>query len=304
MSTVVKSHKNVCSLQKIMGKKTIFSFLAFAIIILLVRVVITTDEVDVDFSEKAKIHLRDIGNQLLLSNQDSTSLILPVVEINSSKYELSFQNQLSFIPDSLVTIVSRSILKSELSKSYRVEVIQCLDNEVAYSYEMNEDKENTIIPCLDRSLPNQCYKIQIRFLDKKSRLLNNQILFYALILITFLLIQLAFFKTKPENRSNDKEYTSLGSFRFYPDQNKLVKEAAEISLSKKECELLEIFVANPNQIIKRDELTKKIWEDNGVFVGRSLDTYISKLRKKLKEDSSIKIVNIHGVGYKLEIINK
>jgi DNA-binding winged helix-turn-helix (wHTH) protein len=80
-----------------------------------------------------------------------------------------------------------------------------------------------------------------------------------------------------------------------------VKSATEISLSKKECELLEIFVAHPNQIIKRDELTKKVWEDNGVFVGRSLDTYISKLRKILKDDDSIRITNVHGIGYKLEM---
>jgi DNA-binding response OmpR family regulator len=72
-------------------------------------------------------------------------------------------------------------------------------------------------------------------------------------------------------------------------------------LSKKECELLVIFVKNPNKIIKREELTKKVWEDNGVIVGRSLDTYISKLRKKLQGDDSIKLTNIHGVGYKLEV---
>ena len=68
-----------------------------------------------------------------------------------------------------------------------------------------------------------------------------------------------------------------------------------------ECELLTIFIAEPNQIIKREELTKKVWEDKGVFVGRSLDTYVSKLRNKLKEDTSVRLINIHGVGYKLEI---
>lgn len=80
-----------------------------------------------------------------------------------------------------------------------------------------------------------------------------------------------------------------------------MQKAKEISLSKKECEFSEIFVANPNQIIKREELTKKVWEDHGVFVGRSLYTYISKLRKKLKDDASIQFINVHGVGYKLEI---
>lgn len=96
-------------------------------------------------------------------------------------------------------------------------------------------------------------------------------------------------------------FEAIGSFQFYPEQNKLVKKAIEINLSKKECDLLEILVAGSNQVVKRDELTKRVWEDNGVIVGRSLDTYISKLKKKLKDDKTIKITNVHGVGYKLEI---
>ena len=133
-----------------------------------------------------------------------------------------------------------------------------------------------------------------------------QTLLYVLIFIVFFAIHFIFYiknrhKTVEENRIANLTFLSIGSFQFYPEQNKLVKKAKEISLSKKECELLAIFVANPNQIIKRDELTKRVWEDNGVFVGRSLDTYISKLRKILKEDDTIKLVNAHGVGYKLEV---
>ena len=105
--------------------------------------------------------------------------------------------------------------------------------------------------------------------------------------------------TKPLKK--DEHYLEIGSFKFYPTQNKLVKAAQEIGLSKKECELLSIFIEKPNEIIKRDELIKRVWEDNGVFVGRSLDTFISKLRKKLSEDTSIKLTNVHGVGYKLEV---
>ena len=62
-----------------------------------------------------------------------------------------------------------------------------------------------------------------------------------------------------------------------------------------------ILVGHSNKVVKRDELIKRVWEDKGVIVGRSLDTYISKLRKKLQEDDGIRIVNVHGVGYKLEI---
>ena len=107
-------------------------------------------------------------------------------------------------------------------------------------------------------------------------------------------------KVKELNNSN-KNIISIGKFQFYPDENKLTVEATEISLSKKEVELLTIFVANPNKIIKREELSKKVWEDHGVFVGRSLDTYISKLRKKLSNDELIKLTNVHGIGYMLEV---
>ena len=133
---------------------------------------------------------------------------------------------------------------------------------------------------------------------------------YAWLVYIFLLGILGFIillyikrKAKAVPVEYSENFTAIGKYKFYPEQNKLIKEAVEINLSKKECELLTIFMTQPNQIIKREELTKKVWEDNGVFVGRSLDTYISKLRIKLKADASVRLINIHGVGYKLEIDN-
>jgi DNA-binding winged helix-turn-helix (wHTH) protein len=257
------------------------------------------------FSESIKVSLRDVGHQLLLSNQDSTSLVLPIVEIDKYKYKLSFQKQLSFDPSRLVAIVDSSFQKAELPKYYLVEVVQCADKEIAYSYQMKAEIENTIIPCGGRFLPEGCYTIEVRFFNRTASFFKKNTLLYILIFCGLAFLAFSFYKRKkaPALENINNEYNTIGSFQFYPNQNKLVKEAIEISLSKKECELLEIFVANPNQIIKRDELEKRVWEDNGVFVGRSLDTYISKLRKKLKDDDSIKLTNVHGIGYKLEVNN-
>jgi len=256
-----------------------------------------------EFSEKVKISLREVGNQLLLNQQDSTSLVLPVVQLEESKFVLAFEPPLSFEPSSLVSIVDKSFRTSNLPINYRVEVIQCSDKEVAYSYEKNAVEEKTIVPCGGRVLPENCYTIEVRFIEMNASFFGIQNILYGLIVVVLLLLILFYFRKEKASLplENNTEHSSIGSFRFYPEQNKLVKEAVEISLSKKECELLEIFVANPNQVVKRDELTKKVWEDNGVIVGRSLDTYISKLRKKLKDDTSIKLTNVHGVGYKLEI---
>lgn len=70
-------------------------------------------------------------------------------------------------------------------------------------------------------------------------------------------------------------------------------------LSNKESELLALLNLNANQAVKRDVILQKIWGDEGDYIGRTLDVFISKLRKKLDGDDSVKIVNIRGVGYKL-----
>lgn len=285
-----------------MNKKNVFRVLLLAITVFGFLNFSSSKNETEDFPEKVKVALREVGNQLLLAQKDSTSLVLPIKEITVNKYAISFEKELSFQPNILVNIVKSVFNKSSLSTNYRVEVIRCLDKEVAYSYEINELEEQTIIPCAGRELPVNCYQIELRFLKKSSS--NNSWLLYIFIPLILGILYRLFFNNQENDKVEEvsiKNHTVLGSFQFYPEQNKLVKKASEIPLSKKECELLEIFVANPNQTIKREELTKKVWEDNGVFVGRSLDTYISKLRKKLQEDKNIKLTNIHGVGYKLEI---
>lgn len=261
-----------------------------------------------DFSEVVKIAMRDVGNELLLSNQDSLSLVRPVIALEKSKFELSFESELSIEPGNLVDIVKRSFKKAELPEKYRIAVIQCSDKEVAYSFQIKKDTEKDIIPCSGRFLPSNCYTIEVYFIHRQATFFGTQTPLYTAILVFIgLLFAFVYRKKKAEKKllaaeeATTSTYIALGSFHFYQDQNKLVKAAVEIGLSKKECELLAILVAHTNQVITRDELTKRIWEDNGVIVGRSLDTYISKLRKILKEDDTLKITNVHGVGYKLEI---
>ena len=285
-----------------MSKRKIYTYTSLLILLFIGWITSPSNKKNEDFSETVKIALRNVGHQLLTSNSDSTSLVLPIIEVEKFKFQLSFQNQLSFEPSVLVTNVKNSFEKVSLPKHYRVEVVQCSGEEIAYSYQMSADLENTIIPCAGRFLPTNCYNIELKFINRTLPLIRN-LFFIAFILcvVIFIFEYLFSKKNKKSIKSSSVESTKLGVFQFYPDQNKLVKQAIEISLSKKECELLAIFVDRPNEIIKREELTKMVWEDNGVFVGRSLDTYISKLRKKLKEDETIKLTNIHGVGYKLEI---
>ncbi|MBK8554245.1 MAG: winged helix-turn-helix domain-containing protein [Lewinellaceae bacterium] len=64
--------------------------------------------------------------------------------------------------------------------------------------------------------------------------------------------------------------------------------------------MLAYFVGKPNQILPREQILQDVWEDEGIMVGRSLDVFVSRLRKLLQDDDSIKIMSVHGIGYRLE----
>lgn len=86
----------------------------------------------------------------------------------------------------------------------------------------------------------------------------------------------------------------------FPNQLLKVKGEPQ-TLTLKEAEVLYLLSLHQNNLVKRDTILKSIWEDNGYFVARSMDVFISKLRKYLKADESLRISNVHGVGYKLEV---
>ena len=101
---------------------------------------------------------------------------------------------------------------------------------------------------------------------------------------------------------NNKQFT-FGSVVFDAQKRQLEINDETIDLTATETRLLLIFASSPNETIERSRLQKEIWEDEGVIVGRSLDMFISKLRKKLELDPNINIVVFRGKGYKLEVKN-
>ena len=98
-----------------------------------------------------------------------------------------------------------------------------------------------------------------------------------------------------------KEITmyKIGKFTFDTQKQILASEGKLTKLTTKESELLGLLCAHANEILQRDFALKTIWIDDNYFNARSMDVYITKLRKHLKEDDSIEIINIHGKGYKL-----
>ncbi|MFH0760297.1 MAG: response regulator transcription factor [Bacteroidota bacterium] len=100
-------------------------------------------------------------------------------------------------------------------------------------------------------------------------------------------------------RSNQQEVFVLGKYSF--DSNKQILSSPDhtVNLTTKESELLKLLCQHPNQILERNFALKSIWKDDNYFNARSMDVYITKIRKHLADEPAIQIINVHGKGYKL-----
>ena len=101
------------------------------------------------------------------------------------------------------------------------------------------------------------------------------------------------------NRENENIQFDLGNYHFNPKLRELSIAGKTQTLSPKENELLKMLAEHKNDLLPRERALKKIWGSDTYFNGRSMDLYIAKLRKYLKEDPNIEIVNIHGNGFRL-----
>jgi len=95
-----------------------------------------------------------------------------------------------------------------------------------------------------------------------------------------------------------REFT-VGTYSFDYNKQRLVNDGEETKLTTKENELLFLLCKNKNGVMERSLALKAIWGDDNYFNGRSMDVYIAKLRKHLRKDSSVEIINVHGRGFKL-----
>ncbi len=101
------------------------------------------------------------------------------------------------------------------------------------------------------------------------------------------------------NKGKEITMYKIGKFTFDTQKQVLMIDDKVTKLTTKESELLSLLCAHANQILERNYALKTIWIDDNYFNARSMDVYITKLRKHLKDDPSIEIINIHGKGYKL-----
>lgn len=273
--------------------------LSFICVICAAFNMIDSDDFDI---VRRDVLLRRIGHELLLQSGDSTSRVLPVKKVAENEYQIRFEHDLTFQSDSLVNTTRRLLAKDPLTGDYVVNVLNCGNSSVAYGYAISKNKKDDIVACIGREQPSACYMINIKFKPTGINKAKNGYLLGTLPFLAF--VGFIFLRSvKPRRALPDGRYSmlTLGSVLFDAKNRKLIVDGKTIDLTGTETRILLIFALSPNETIERSRLQKETWEDEGVIVGRSLDMFISKLRKKLEADPHINIVVIRGKGYKLEI---
>ncbi|WP_291138762.1 winged helix-turn-helix domain-containing protein [Flavobacterium sp. UBA7663] len=291
------------SINLLLGKRNYLLGLLLLFFIAIICVAFNIEDSDSYNNSRREVLLRRIGHEILLQSGDSTSRVLPVKKIAENEYQIRFENEFTFLPDSLMSTTQRFLDNSPLSSNYIVNVLNCDNSSVIYGYAISKNEKDDIVTCKGRRQPKSCYIINIKFkptgiVTAKNGYLLGSLTFLAFVGFIFLR------NVKPQKSLPDGQNANmfvLGSLLFDAKNKKLVADEKTIDLTGTETRVLLIFASSPNETIERSRLQKEIWEDEGVIVGRSLDMFISKLRKKLEFDPNINIVVIRGKGYKLEV---
>ncbi|HKK88185.1 MAG TPA: winged helix-turn-helix domain-containing protein [Saprospiraceae bacterium] len=252
-----------------------------------------------------KIALRSIGHEFLLQLEDSTSRVLPIEKIDG-RYRLQFQRTFAFEPDMLSFSTVKALSESNISHRFIVEIEQCKTGALVHSFETSSKPKLTdLMACKQRPLPEDCYQFFFTPVAKKEPPVNidhspglrksRAYLFLSLLLGAGLVF---YFRSRLRRPRSNENLISMGLYQFDKKNMLLTTREHTTQLSNKEAELLFLLLSNENNTLERGQILEIVWGDQGDYVGRTLDVFISKLRKKLQADPNLKIINVRGVGYR------
>jgi hypothetical protein len=265
--------------------------------------------------EKVNLALRRTADKLLRLSGDSTSRIPAVEQKNAFTWRVLLQQPFSY--DRLPALLQESLDLYNIRTPYEVKVRRYGDETIDLGYHKVDFSDGKEVPCQSREMDETGHYIEISFLQSEavvSTPAQAQTSWWLtwkgwlVIAVSTGIIAFWFFKRKksPEAdpihlpKSKETEWLEFGNSRLDVAGQILNCSGTKQSLTFRETKLLKLFASSPDQLLERDFILQQVWADEGIMVGRSVDVFVSRLRKKLAPDTSVGIVAVHGVGYRME----
>ncbi len=257
-------------------------------------------------TEKVNLALRRTAHLLLKEAGDSSSLIPPVHQINEHTWLLQLEH--SFAYEKLPNLLQKSFEINQIEENYNVSILSCADGTLLLGYNFQDYAQNKDLPCGGRAYTTDCRNIQVTLLGETAIL--QQFSFLGWLFATFLTTILFYLSQKTVAKKNNEQTQAtdettasiaFGQSRFDVANQIFICNDVAHSLTYREAKLLNLFVQNRNQVLERSFILENVWADEGILVGRSLDMFVSRLRKILRNDDTIQLVAVHGVGYRMDV---
>lgn len=266
------------------------------------------------YDDKVNLALRRAADRMLREEGDLTSHIPPVKKTGPNIFLLRLNRDFDY--ESLPPILEESLVKHGIEGEYDVMVLDCKNQELVLGYTADTRAPQEWAPCGGRTRIDNCYDLKFtapplslgRTADLGIRTLTLGAGLLAAAYILFSLYRLS--KSQPAatpqilipaGAHNGNGILRFGHFTLDVANQMLTNGRARFALTYRETKLLRYLCDHRNQLLEREQILKAVWEDEGILVGRSLDVFVSRLRKKLNGDGSVRISSVHGVGYKLEV---
>ena len=283
---------------------------------------VSAPEEDQDFADRVNLALRQVGHELLKLEGDTKSTVPPVASSTPNRYKLNLNHTFNY--DTLPSLLHQAFVAFDITRDYHVMIERCADSTPILGYNALGFALGEVA-CQGREQVSECSNIAITFTDPSMTLSNDDAAqdYSNLILLGLLMLVAAalgvwFWMQKSKSTEQvipaeafvltstrrASSIITIGKFSFDHQNQRLESAEQNHDLTFRENKLLHHFAQHINEIQTRDMLIDEVWGDEGVIVGRSLDVFISRLRKLLKSDENISIKNIHGVGYRLELNEK
>ncbi len=187
---------------------------------------------------------------------------------------------------------------------YDVTVLRCADTMLQLGYTSLDWLANKEAPCGGRDLQSDCYLIRVSL--RQNAAAPSAQWPWALLLLPLLLAPLfvRYYQLRRRNGTPppvaEGDWVALGAARFSLQLMLLEHGSDSRKLTYREAKLLAFFAAHPNELLARERILEAVWGEEGLMVGRSVDVFVSRLRKYLR-GAQVEITAVHGVGYRLDV---
>ena len=256
-------------------------------------------------AERINLALRRVADGLLRAAGDSTSRIPPVKQISANHWRVQLQQDFSY--DSLPYLLQSSLDQYGIREAYEVAIRRCDDATIDLGFHQQDFLQDSTVPCSGREPPPGCHYMEVTFLSEgKSKTAWAGIGSVLLVLLLLAAGVWWWFRknkisTGPATVPEGEDWLTFGQSRLSSNHHIVECGGVRHQLTYREAKLLHLFVTHPGEVLERDQILRQVWSDEGVQVSRSVDVFVSRLRKKLKMDPTLGIAAVHGLGYRLEI---